>query len=298
MKRLTRPEMKAPAFLADIYYDLRERRLLPLLALIVVATAAVPFLLGDSEEEAPSPVASAVANASQLAQPDPSKLVVVEAKPGLRDYKKRLARNTKKDPFRQKFTSPMLKGARLDTESKTSTTTSTTSTGTTSGSGTGPSSGAPPPSAPKPDGKPDGRPDLVFYAFAINVRITKAVAGKKGGKKQEPIVKKRVLPQTPLPGKKTPVVTYMGPATKDEKATGKALMLVSNEVQSVFGETTCVTGKGACQLIEVEPGFPVTFVYGENEVRFTINVLKLGLVVTGRADLDQEPPRDSQSFSK
>ena len=41
---------KAPDFIADLYYDLRERRLLPLIALVVVAIAAVPLLLGNSEE--------------------------------------------------------------------------------------------------------------------------------------------------------------------------------------------------------------------------------------------------------
>ncbi len=44
---LKMPEPKAPAFLADLYYDLRDRRLLPLLALVVVAIAATPFLLGQ-----------------------------------------------------------------------------------------------------------------------------------------------------------------------------------------------------------------------------------------------------------
>ena len=36
-----------------------------------------------------------------------------------------------------------------------------------------------------------------------------------------------------------------------------------------------------CELIEVKPGSPVTFIYGENEVRYTIKVQKLELVVTG-----------------
>ena len=36
-----------------------------------------------------------------------------------------------------------------------------------------------------------------------------------------------------------------------------------------------------CQLLEVEPDFPVTFVYGPNDVRYTINVLKIEPVVIG-----------------
>jgi hypothetical protein len=50
----------------------------------------------------------------------------------------------------------------------------------------------------------------------------------------------------------------------------------------VFGEAHCVSGDGVCQLLEAEPGFPITFVYGENEVHYTVNVLKLSMIVTGR----------------
>jgi hypothetical protein len=33
----------------------------------------------------------------------------------------------------------------------------------------------------------------------------------------------------------------------------------------------------------VEPKFPITFVYGANEVHYTFNVLKMELVVTGHS---------------
>ena len=39
--------LQAPDFLSDLYYDLRERRLLPVILLVVVAIVAVPFLLGE-----------------------------------------------------------------------------------------------------------------------------------------------------------------------------------------------------------------------------------------------------------
>ena len=45
------PELKTPDFLSDLYYDLRDRRLLPVVALVIVAIAAVPFLLGGDSEE-------------------------------------------------------------------------------------------------------------------------------------------------------------------------------------------------------------------------------------------------------
>jgi hypothetical protein len=62
----------------------------------------------------------------------------------------------------------------------------------------------------------------------------------------------------------------MGPSRK-----GKPLLLVSRDVSSIFGEVKCLEGDEICQLVEVEPGFPVVFVYGANEVRYRINVLKI-----------------------
>jgi hypothetical protein len=314
VKRLKTPNLKMPAAVSDVYYDLHDRRLLPLLALVVVAIAAVPFLLGGDAEEAaiPPPAESPLAQASGAGQIDPASLTVVEAKPGLRDYRKRLAQRTPTNPFTQKYTDPVARGAQLQepsgsgesTEPASSEGAPEASPGVESGGG---KSGGAPPSSGDGDGEPSsGRPKLVFYSYAINVRITKSGGKDAGGKKPEPVVKKRVLAQTAIPGDKTPVVTFLGAGSKGEKtrkATGKALFLVSDNVKSVFGETRCVSGKDVCQLIEVEPGFPVTFVYGANEVRYTINVLKFGLVVTGHSKLERSEtsrfqPWSSQSFNK
>ncbi len=88
---LKMPDVKAPAFLADLYYDLRDRRLLPLLALVLVAIVATPFLLGQKSETTLPPAAEgAISALRETSVPPTSKLTVVEAKPGLRDYRKRL----------------------------------------------------------------------------------------------------------------------------------------------------------------------------------------------------------------
>ena len=48
---LKMPDFKVPAFVSDLYYDLRDRRLLPLVGLVLVAIVAVPFLLSGGSEE-------------------------------------------------------------------------------------------------------------------------------------------------------------------------------------------------------------------------------------------------------
>jgi hypothetical protein len=121
---------------------------------------------------------------------------------------------------------------------------------------------------------------VTFYTFAIDAKIVKSVDGKP----QEPVVRKRVTSQTPLPGEKDQVVTYMGPArTEDGKATGNVLLLASDRVTEIAGDAKCLSGEEVCQLLEVEPGLPVVFAYGTGGVKYTINVLKLGLVVTGHS---------------
>lgn len=301
MKRLKKgpelkmPELKVPDFVSDLYWDLRDRRLLPLAALVIVAIAAVPFLLGGSSDESSSPVPVEVATAAgEPSGAGAASLTVVEAKPGLRDYRKRLAARKPTNPFKQRYTAPAVAGAELNSTSESST--SSTTTVTTSGSSdtttisnessTTAPTGSPtstPPSEPPAGG---GKHHLTFYTWGIDVRISKSGGeNADSGVSEEPVVKHKVLPQTSLPGKKAPVVTYMGLSRKaaEKHHVAKALLLVSDKVKSVSGEAKCVSGGEVCQLLEVEPGSPVTFVYGANETRYTIKVLKVELVVTGHS---------------
>lgn len=286
MKKLKAPELKIPAVLVDLYWDLRDRRLLPVIALALLAIVAVPFLLGSSSKQQPSPALEALAEgASPVTSEAASRtLDVVEAHPGLRAYRIRLARRTPRNPFVQKFTAPTNTGGELNPETETSTGTKTTTTTTSSGTPSveGPHEGGPPPPSEAPTG---GKPPVTFFTFAIKARITRSGGNGNAAKvKEPPIVRDRVLPQTALPGDKTPVVTYMGLARSTTKLKrARVLLLVSTDVKSVFGETKCISGEEQCQLIEVEPGFPVTFVYGPNEVHYTVNVLKVEPVVTGHA---------------
>lgn len=293
---LKMPDLKVPSFLQDLYWDLRDRRLLPLVGVIVVAIVAVPFLLGgDSPEPLPDPSESLSAEAESARASD---LVVVQATPGLRDYRKRLRGRTAKNPFSQpRQPRDVQKGAQIEFSSSSATPGATGESGSV---GSDASGGAPPPSGgdsgsteasppdnppadnPKPasqgdgDGDGGGDGDATLSDFVIDVRITKS-GGEGDSGKQEPVIKKKVLALTPLPGQKAPVVTYMGRSEK-----GKALLMVSNDVRSVFGETKCISGDDVCQLLEAERGFPVTFVYGNGETHYTFKILKIYSAGTGK----------------
>jgi hypothetical protein len=278
---LKMPELKVPPALEDLFYDLRDRRLLPLVVLALVAIVAVPFLLGDSSSPSREGRSAAV-GASVEAAGGASRIshfVVAEADPGLRVPHKRLAKRREKDPFVQKFTAPVVNpGAAAHTPTTTTTTTATGSTGsteTTSGF-SAPSNPPSPPasSAPTEENGGGGSPagQLVAYAYAVDLKIVRIETAPDGSAQPgKPETRKGVLPPTTLPDQKTQVVTYMGLSPK----TRKPLFLVSTEVTSVFGEGKCVSGTESCQLLEVEADheFPETFVYGSDGVRYKITVL-------------------------
>jgi hypothetical protein len=276
-------ELKVPPFLSDLYWDLRDRRLLPLVGLVLVAIVAVPFLLGGkSEERVPSASLPIEPPAAASGSSEGSRLIAVEAKPGLRDYHKRLAHRTPTDPFKQRYTSPQLAGSELGGELPSGETTSTTVTETTSSNGdsttkvttdvtvesggeggTGAGSGT----------------NLKLFSFAADIKITRSETKADGtvvhGK---PTVRDRVLPPGALPSEKSPIVNYLSISPK----TKNPLLLISDKVTGVFGEGTCLSGAATCQLLEVEPKFPVTFVTGGGKVRYKIEVLKIEPVLAGK----------------
>lgn len=281
MPKLKGGEMKVPPFLSDLYCDLRDRRLLPLVALILVAILATPILLaGGSEEPEPVIPPSAVAGGAPASQ----SLTVVKAEPGLRNYKQRLAHRTPTNPFKQRFAGPTnLQAAQLNsqpssTESSTTLESETTVTTTSGGSGGAPSAGSENSGGQSTTNEvPHG---ATLYTLQVTMQITRIETKPDGTvDKKGPTLYKDVLAPTPLPGEKTPVITYLGMGSKHHEP----LFLISNEVTAIYGEANCISGGGTCQLMALEEGFPVTFVYGDNDVRYKINMVKAEPVVNGHS---------------
>jgi hypothetical protein len=277
---LRMPELKLPAFFANLYYDLRDRRLLPFIALVVVAIAAVPFLLGSKPESVQPPVEGAVAGVESTPERT-TRLTVVEATPGLRDYRKRLGDRTPTNPFKQRYTS--LPGAAQveSVESGSggggggSSAVTVTEDGATGGAENAPSGG----SGSNGAGGEAQAPRLI--EFIIDVQISHEETSADGGQRMsEPEVRRRVPPLVQLPSKKTPVVTTGGVNLRN----GKVVFLVSDDVESLDGDFNCMarTPTGICELLEVEPGFPLELVYGPDKVLYRIKVTKIDAVWAGR----------------
>lgn len=319
--------IKVPDFLLDLYLDLKERHLLPVVGVLLVAIVVVPFALtqsGSSEETEAGGAAASGAGAAEGAGQ-----LVAQSAPPLREYKRRLSHLTAKDPFVQQYVERET-GGEVSTSEPGSGATSTESSlpGSSSSSSEfsapsyepsssepslpitpspGPSSEPSPVPAPTNPTEPSEEPqgNLKWFSYAIDVRVvtrgpasnladTEPPSGAESEPSPEPeSTIRRNLPElTMLPSRKTPAITYMG-STRDGK---KALMLVSSDVKAIFGDARCVIGSQTCQLLAMEPELPETFVYGNGGKTYTIELREISLVRSdkiNRAPLG-EPSKQQQ----
>ncbi|MGV1049238.1 MAG: hypothetical protein ACOYD4_12035 [Solirubrobacterales bacterium] len=276
------PDVRVPGFVLDLYYDLRERHLLPVVGVLLVAIVAVPIALSQSSGPASSESGGASA-ATGSADVGKTGTLVAKSAPGLRaDYRRRLRTEQVKDPFQQQYTGPR---EEAETGSSSDSSTVVESTETIESGGSSTSEAAAPSeysTEPESGGEPtqDGAGELTYFSYAIDVRV---VAGRPEGEAADSSPKtstvRHALPElTMLPSRKTPAVVFIG-ASRDGK---KALLLVSSAVESVFGDGVCALGSTTCQLLAVEPGLPETFVYGPRHRTFKIELLKLRLLRTDK----------------
>lgn len=287
-------DLKAPTFLADIYYDLRERRLLPLVALVVVAIAAVPFLLGDSEE-LPESVVLPTGAAEVETESETANFTVVEATPGLRDPRKRLKGRSPTDPFAQSLATPSGSpggsdegGSAGDAESGESSTGSVevetevdeivedTSSGDGGGSGGGASPGQSTPSSPTESG-------LRFFSFRPDVRF--GVAGSGDLILHKDLDVGRVLP------KENPIIVFVG-VSEDGK---RAAFDVAHEVTAVRGEGHCIGGKQNCSLLMLRAGEAANLVTATPGREFRLKVEEIEFVEVERPDPVKKPAGASRA---
>lgn len=271
---LKMPDLKVPDFLLDIYYDLRERHLLPLVAILLVALVALPIVLSSGSDS--SEPEAAVATPSTAVRTN--KLVVAKAAPGLREYKKRLA-GTPKDPFKQQYTEAEGSadegvGSASSSEESSATIESSESSGASIEPTETP--GTIPPS--EGNGEPAEGGHLQYFSFAIDVRVT---PGSSDEKKPAATVHHDLPDMTMLPSRAVPALTFVG-VTKDQK---NAVMLVSDRVTGLFGDAKCIEGTERCQLIALEPGIPETVVYGANSRTYRIELMKLRLLKTDKLNV-------------
>jgi hypothetical protein len=290
-------ELKMPDFLHDLFYDLKERHLLPLVAVLIVAIVGAPIYFKNSNKPEDEPAATLpAATASTAATGQGGTIVVARSEPGLRDYRRRLKDYHALDPFRQQDGEVSTATEATPSEAGASTPVApreATIVGEESAPPAAESPYEPPayesPVLPATESSPapstGGTTQTRYASSAIDVRIVtvppQSAEQKRAGAdrpKPETQVRHNLPELTMLPARKTPAATFMG-LTNDGK---KALFVVSSDVVSIFGEAKCVVGSQSCQLLAIEPEMPVTFVYGPQERTYRIEVLKIDRTFGGK----------------
>lgn len=261
-------------FLNDLYRDLRDRRLLPVVIALGVAILAVPLFL-KSKAEAPPPALAPAATGTSEAAPPPAVLVDAE---GVRDYRKRLKLLHSKNPFEAKF-APQAVGEGVELEDvsgsgsggSTSVTieepsSSPSGSDTSSGGSSGVTSSEP--TGGGSSGSGDGEPKVRFYSSRVDVEV-----GPKGNLKSYEGIKR----MTVLPGAANPVTILLG-VTEDA---GKAVFLLSGDVTGTTGEGSCLPSAAECTYLTLKEGERREIVYapdGEGAVTYMLELTKIDVV--------------------
>jgi hypothetical protein len=253
---------QSPEMLTDLYRDLRDRRLMPLVVVLLVGIAVVPMALSSSGQ----PAAPSVAPPSPVAQKSkaPAQQVVV-SDPGVRDYKRRLRDDSPADPFVQKFVSPPAGTGATQSAAPGSTSSASTSTGAGAAPETG--STAPPPSG---GSAPQPQTESRFYQYRIKVR-----AGKLG---EDLKVYDSVGGLKKLPSDNVPALAFLGVTTDSSFQPTRGVFLVSSAVSSLDGEGSCTFAGTYCQLLSLKPGEHEDLVWTDGEV-YRVELVKFVTVV-------------------
>lgn len=238
--------------LQDVMHDLREKRLLPIAALMVLALIAIPVLLRDSAAE-PPPAAAPVAQPGPAeAGPDVSLDTTSAAVSGTGSTLDAFASD---DPF----TPP--KSVTSGAASK-DTATAPSGPGADAGAGTGTGGGQPvtegpggadPPAQPRPAPAPPtsvAPPRTSEYEYVADVTFW------SGERRFERRLRKLDM----LPNDRAPVLIFMG-ATRDG---GDTVFLVDSTLATA-GEGSCRPSRSNCAYVSLGPGSEHLFTTEEGD---------------------------------
>lgn len=271
----SKPDIPVPRFASDLYADLRDRRLLPLVALLLVAIAATPFLLagkGDGEEETVPPSSSQI-SPGEAAE---ASFSVVPAAPALRDYQERLGHRKARNPFAQPSVGPTAAGAgsaaggeEIAVEGGAGGGAEASTPSELPGLESGGSPSAEPGTSTTTTTTTDVTVESKISSYALKARL-----GFLGDLEEH----EGVTPMTTLPSEKNAVLVFIGPS-KDKNG---AVFLMTSDVTAFYGKAKCVLDELTCTTVELRPGESATFAVGYGKTRLKLILQKLYPVVEDR----------------
>jgi hypothetical protein len=267
----------------SVVNDLRQRRLLPVAVLLLVAAVALPlFALKSSAEPAVTPTAG---SASTAATPDglPSPQQALSDKPlvtlaVLGDSSSDLEEFDSKDPFKpiDKVSSAGASDSGSATVAAGTGGTASTDDSSSSGGGSGSGGGSPdtgaggevqqPTTTPKSDDNGDNQNSAPKTEKKLTYAVDVIIRGPKGLRRYHSVPKLSLLP-----AEDNPLLVFLGV----EDAGTKAVFLVDAKLKSVAGgEGTCSPSEDQCATLALAPGEEHTLINDAGQT-WTIQVAEV-----------------------
>lgn len=253
---------KLRKFVGDVVYDLRNRGLLPVVVLLLVAIVAIPVVI--SRGSSSTPIGDTTALQEAVASAPEAQSAVVAYEPGLRKYQDRLDKLSPKDPFEQQFSA----AAQAATELSGTVTSEGGATGTTTPTEVSGDTGGSVGSTKKKSKKK--KSTTKYSSYQTDVLVGEASAPLQS--------LSNVAPLTPLPSETAPVLIYLGSNGGGQYG----LFLVSNKVSQLSGPGVCVPAPDDCALLALSQGQSEDLVYDADGKTYRIQLVALRQVVTSK----------------
>ncbi|MDQ3759962.1 MAG: hypothetical protein M3331_08490, partial [Actinomycetota bacterium] len=236
---------QAPAFLQDLYKDMRDRRLIIPAVALLIAIVAVPVMLShpaDSTVITPPPVNDPAAVAVEPA-------VLTAQEEGVREFRERLDALKRKNPFGGRFDPKVANGSSLPGELVEP----VDSGGSGSGNG---NPGTDPVDLDTPvdpvesvdpvEPAPSGPPEPVFtpeaYVLVPRIDVTVGVVDRDRRQTLE-----NVKVGDLLPSREAPTAMFLGNTDDSEFAE----FVISRDVEAMNGEGKCEPRKNKCEFLRL-----------------------------------------------
>jgi hypothetical protein len=277
-------------FLLDLWHDLREKRLWPFAALLLIAIAAVPFTLLKKEQPAPPP-----ATATTQAAPAGDKLPTIALDDISAKSPSNLSQFSQKNPFKPLRELPKVT---KDDTNKTVNLGASPDSGSSGGSSEGGSSSASGGSGSASGSSSSGGaggssgsgagsyvgPRTTYYAYRADIEF--GLAGEAKTMKQ-------VEAFTLLGDEKAPAAMFMG-VTDDHKF---AVFAVDTATYETEGEQDCKPTPEACEFVYLKVGedgneTTLTSIDGEKSYDLTLTAIKR--VTLDKDQVENVPTEDAK----
>ncbi len=261
-------------FLGSVKADLLDRRLLPIVALVVlglVAAIAYTVLGGSSSTSTSTPTAavstgSATAPAGLAVSQSTSEKAVAETTGGASQQRRGAARN----PFTP-LPEPKAK-TQVASSSSSSSSSSTTSSSSSSGSGSQGSGGSSPSTPSKPS--TPAKPKTIYH---VSVQFGELPAGVTVQTAQLKAFEDLKL-LTPLPSAQQPLIVFRGVTSAGKSAT---FTIVGEDI--LHGQAKCLPSASQCEAIDLKPGQSEQIEYISATGQAVLDELRIVSIVSAQA---------------